>query len=131
MASSAYNFKTYVTHLTWLNMSILEVPAIVVKKLGGVSKQRWICTANKTVSWQCGLVALGKGKAYINLNKKLLKEMEVKEGDEVSVSLKIDESEYGMKMSAELKELLSQDKEGKKRYDGLVPGKQRFELLKI
>ena len=126
MASSSVNFKTHIAHLDWLNMSIIELSASVVKKLGGVSKQRWICTANKTVSWQCGLVALGEGKAYINLNKKLLKEMEAKEGDEISVSLKKDESEYGMTMSVELKELLKQDKEAKKRYETLVPGKQRY-----
>ncbi|HEY5823855.1 MAG TPA: YdeI/OmpD-associated family protein [Cyclobacteriaceae bacterium] len=126
MASTAVNFKTHVAHLDWLNMSIIELSAAVVKKLGGVSKQRWVCTVNKTVSWQCGLVALGEGKAYINLNKKLLKEMKAKEGDEISVSLKKDESEYGMTMSVELKELLRQDKEGKKRYEALVPGKQRY-----
>jgi uncharacterized protein YdeI (YjbR/CyaY-like superfamily) len=126
MASSAFNFKTHIAHLDWLNMSIIELSAAVVKKLGGVSKQRWICTVNKTVSWQCGLVALREGKAYINLNKKLLKEMKAKEGDEISVSLKKDESEYGMTMSIELKELLRQDNEGKKRYEALVPGKQRY-----
>jgi len=71
-------------------------------------------------------LSLGEGKAYINLNKKLLKEMEAKEGDEISVSLKKDESEYGMTMSVELKELLKQDKEAKKRYETLVPGKQRY-----
>ena len=52
--------------------------------------------------------------------------MNAKEGDEINVSLKKDESEYGMKMSAELKEVISQDKEAKKRYEGLVPGKQRY-----
>lgn len=126
MAASSVNFNTHIAHLSWLNMSIIELSAAVVKKLGGVSRQRWVCTVNKTVSWQCGLVALGEGKAYINLNKKLLKELKANEGDEISVSLKKDESEYGMTMSAELKELLSQDKEGKKRYDTLVPGKQRY-----
>jgi len=125
MASSV-NFKTHIAHLGWLNMSMIEISPAIVKKLGGVSKQRWVCTVNKTVTWQCGLVALGEGKAYINLNKKLLKEMNAMEGDEISVSLKKDESEYGMTMSAELKELLHQDKEGKKRYEALVPGKQRY-----
>jgi len=123
---ASLNFKSHVSRLEWMNLNIIEIPATIVKKAGGISKQRWICTVNKTTSWQCGLVALGEGKAYINLNKKLLKEMNAKEGDEINVSLKKDESEYGMKMSAELKELLSQDKEGKKRYEALVPGKQRY-----
>src|SRR6478609_11815800 len=123
---ASLNFKSHVSRLEWMNLNIIEIPSTIVKKAGGVSKQRWICTVNKIITWQCGLVALGEGKAYINLNKKLLKEMKAKEGDEISVSLKKDESEYGMKMSAELKELLRQDKEGKKRYEGLVPGKQRY-----
>jgi hypothetical protein len=71
-------------------------------------------------------VALGKGKAYISLNKKIVKQANLESDDAVTVSLAPDQSKYGMEMSKELKELLNQDLEGKKRFDGLVGGKQRY-----
>jgi len=131
MANESIKFKTHITHLDSLNMSIIEVAAPVVKKMGGISKQRWVCTVNQSTTWQCGLVAYKKGMAYIILNKKLLKELKAKEGDEITVSLKKDESKYGMEMPAELKTLLSQDKEGSKRYHALVAGKQRYIIYYI
>jgi uncharacterized protein YdeI (YjbR/CyaY-like superfamily) len=128
---ASLHFKTKIAHLSWLRMSIIEVPAVIVKKAGGMSKQRWICTVNKKTSWPCGLVALGEGNAYITLNKKLLKEMGAAEGDEVTVSLKKDESKYGMEMPPELKALLSQDKEGSKRYEKITPGMQRYVIYYV
>jgi len=112
-------------HLASLNMYYVDVPATIVKKLGGITKQRLLCTI-KSVTWQCGLVALGKGKGYINLNKKLIKQLDIKEGDIFTASLQQDESKYGMTMPEELSELLKQDKEGSKRYHALVAGKQRY-----
>ena len=130
MITSQISFKTSMVHLDSLRIYYLEVPAVIVTKLGGISKQRLICTT-KSVSWQCGLVALGKGKGYISLNKKLIKQLDIKEGDTVTASLKKDESKYGMEMPEELKELLNQDKEGNKRYHAIVPGKQRYIIYYI
>jgi len=107
-------------------MTAIEVPMEIVKKLGGIKNQRLQCTVNKTITWQCGLVAHKKGSAYISLNKKLLKEMKAGVGTEVQVSLEKDTSTYGMTMSVELKTLLKQDKEGNRRFHLLPPGKQRY-----
>ena len=104
----------------------LEVPPEVIQQLGGKLKQRLRCTLNNTLTFQCGLVALGQGAAYISLNSKRMKEARVKLGDEVSVSLQPDESEYGMEVPEELAELLRQDDEGLHRFRLLTPGKQRY-----
>ena len=130
MIASEISFKTSIAYLDSLRMYYLEVPAVIVTKLGGINKQRLLCTI-KSVTWQCGLVALGKGKGYISLNKKLIKQLDIKEGDTLTASLKKDESKYGMKMPEELKELLNQDQEGNKRYHALVPGKQRYIIYYI
>ncbi|MEO5905525.1 MAG: YdeI/OmpD-associated family protein, partial [Saprospiraceae bacterium] len=47
------------------------------------------------------------------------------EGSKINVSLKKDESEYGLPFPEELKELLDQDKEGNRLFHALTPGKQR------
>lgn len=123
---SAVAFTTTIGYLEGLKLTHIIVPASVVKKIGGLSKQRLLCTVNKTLTWQCGLVALAGGRAYIALNKKLLSQLKVKIGDSISASLAMDKSKYGMEMPDELRELLDQDKEGSKRFHGIAPGKQRY-----
>lgn len=108
-----------------LGVSILEVPADIVKKAGGPGKQRFICTVNKAETFPCGLMAYGTGMAYITFNKARMKKLKLKEGDTVDVTLVPDESEFGMPMCDELKELLEQDPEGDARFRMLTPGKQR------
>ncbi len=123
---SPIKFTTRVQPLEHLKMTFIEVPKEIVVKLGGVMNQRLQCTVNKTVTWQCGLVAYKKGSGYISLNKKILKELNAGVGTEVDVSLMKDTSKYGMTMSEELKSLLKQDKEGSRRFHLLAPGKQRY-----
>jgi hypothetical protein len=118
-------FKSKVKKLEHLSGHYLEVPATVVKKVGGISKQRWICTIG-SLSWQCGLVAHKLGSAYILLNQKLMKKGGLKEGATVDVELKKDQSKFGMTVPKELSELFAQDKEGKARFEALVPGKRRY-----
>ncbi len=120
----------YTSHIGKLEhlvgMRYVEVPAEIVKKLGGKFNVRLLCTVNRAITFQCGIVALGKGRGYISFNLKRMKEICVKDGDEVEVSLKPDPSKYGMEVPEELKELFRQDREGKKRFDLLSPGKQRY-----
>lgn len=119
-------FKTLIGVLKHLpGMHYLEVPARIVKELGGL-KVRLVCTVNKKLSFQCGMVAHGAGKAYISITKKRLKELHLGEGSEAAVELKVDRSKYGMKMSEELKIILQQDVEGNERFHKLTLGKQRY-----
>ncbi len=106
-------------------MHYLEVPATVVKKLGGKLPIRLICTVNGAVSFNCGIVTLGEGKGYITINKARLKQLGVSKGDVVEVALTKDESEYGMEVPEELTELLQQDPEGEAKFMALTKGKQR------
>ncbi|HNS12398.1 MAG TPA: YdeI/OmpD-associated family protein [Bacteroidia bacterium] len=111
-----------------VSMRYLEVPPKVIKKLGGTFKVRLLCTVNKKITFQGGLVALGNGSGYVSFNLKRMKEIGVKDGEVVQVILRPDPSKYGMEVPLELAELFRQDKEGKKRFDGLSPGKQRYVL---
>lgn len=125
--SSSIQFNTYINRLDYLqSMHYLEVPAEIILQLGGKLKIRLLCTVNNSLTFQCGLVALGNGNAYISINSKRMKQLKVKAGDEVKVALQLDESEYGMEMPEELAELLKQDEEGMERFSLLPPGKQRY-----
>lgn len=122
------SFKTHIDKLSYLRTFYLEIPETVVKKIGGIGKQRLYCEVNKKITFQCGLIALGEGKAYVSINSKRMKEIGVECGDHVSVTLTADTSEYGIDIPEELAELFKQDPEGKKRFDMLTPGKQRYIL---
>lgn len=120
-------FKTRIAMLRHLpGMHYIEVPKQVVDSLGGIARVRLICSVNKRISFQCGLVALGQGRAYISITKKRMKDLGVSLGDQVTVVLKPDKSKYGMPMPPELKEVLAQDEQGKLRFEKLTPGRQRY-----
>ena len=121
-------FDTVINRLRHLNMCYLEVPKNIVQRLGGKISARLLCTVNGSLTYQCGLVALGEGRAYISINSKRMKQLGVKLGDGVSVTLKKDDSKYGMEVPAELSELLRQDDEGRERFSKLSPGKQRYTI---
>ncbi len=121
------SFQTHIDKLDYLKTFYLEIPASVVKKLGGfTAKVRLLCEVNKTVGFQCGLMALGDGKAYISISSKRMKEAGADYGDMVQVTLREDQSEYGAEMPEELDELFRQDAEGKRRFDLLTAGKKRY-----
>ncbi len=121
-------FKTHIDILKYLKTSYLEIPEDVVKKIGGIGKQRLICEVNKSITFQCGLMALQEGKAYISINAKRMKELKVGLGDTVQVVLTIDDSEYGVEVAEEIAEIFKQDIEAKDRFDKLKPGMQRYIL---
>lgn len=120
-------YKTKIYKLEHLvGMHYFEVPPDIIDKLGGKFKMHLLCTVNGKLTFQGGLVALGNGSGYISINMSHLKKLGVKFKDTVTITLKKDESEYGMTLSDELKELLEQDDEGMRRFKMLTPGKQRY-----
>lgn len=108
-------------------MHYLEVPQDVVQTLGTLNI-RLFCTVNAHLKFQCGLMALGEGRAYISISKKRMQQLGVKLHDEVTVTLEKDDSTYGTEVPAEMEELLQQDKEGNRRFLLLKPGMQRYML---
>lgn len=127
LMNESITFTSRIHQLDYLmNVRYLEVTQDIIEKLGGSLKVRLVCTVNDSVTFQCGLMALSGGNAYITLNKKYLKKLGVELGDEVYVKLVKDESKYGMEMSSELSEWLTQDPDAKKKFDELSPGKQRY-----
>ena len=121
-------FNTHIGLLQHLpGMHYLEVPQEVVQELATLNI-RLICTVSGKIKFQCGLLALGEGKAYISISKKRMQELEVKLHDTVAVTLEKDESQYGTQVPAEMEELLQQDEEGNRRFQLLKPSVQRYVL---
>ena len=87
--------------------------------------RRVVCVLNEKSEWQCALLPRGDGSFLITVNKKLQTTLSIKPGSSVRVSLRPDESEYGLPMPEELAELLAQDAEGHRLMHALTPGKLR------
>ncbi len=119
-------FRTHIHRLERLNnMTYLEIPKTVVEQLGRMNI-RLLCTVNGSLTFQCGLMALGEGRAYISINAARMKKLGLRFGDEVTVSLQEDKSKYGVEVCEEFAELLRQDEEGNRRFHLLKPGMQRY-----
>ena len=122
-----WELETHIGKLDYLlGVNYIYVPESMVEALGGLKGGRLVCTLNHKISFQCGLVSLGDGAAYVTVNKSRMKQLKLQTGDQVHAQFKKDDSEYGIDMSEELQELLHQDIEGKERFDALSPGMQRY-----
>ena len=88
-------------------------------------QKRLLCTVNELAAYPSAILTLKEGYAYINLNKERLKEGNLKVGSKIAVILEADNSEYGMPMPAELKEIFAQDQEVNTYFHKLTPGVQR------
>lgn len=119
------SFKSNIEHLPKLKLHHVVVPSNIVDNVGGIGT-RLMVSINKHKPFHGGMVALGEGAAYITVNKSRMREFGVDLGDEVSVTLELDQSKYGMEMPEELETLLEQDEEGALRFENITPGQQRY-----
>ncbi|MBC7390145.1 MAG: DUF1905 domain-containing protein [Opitutaceae bacterium] len=104
----------------------LVVPvSIALPYISDDGDRRVVCTLNNQTEFQCALMHKGDGNFFININKKIRDSLKLKLATQVSVSLRKDESEYGLPMPDELNETLLQDEDGHEIFHALSPGKQR------
>jgi hypothetical protein len=101
------------------------VPDDVAREYIETDQRRVICTLNDEQTLHAGLMPLGDGRWFINVNKEARKKLGVDFGDEVHVALQPDTSEFGMEVSEEFREVLLQDPDAEKFFRALTPGKQR------
>jgi hypothetical protein len=105
--------------------SHVRVPALIAGKLASGRDRRITCTLNEVETFQCALLPFGSGQFVISVNKTLRSRLKLDMGDDVRVTLRKDESTYGLPLPEELAEVLAQDKEGDTLFHALTRGKQR------
>ncbi len=107
----------------WSN--ILPVTNSVAEQLIEGKDRRIICRIEGIRPFHCALLPDGNGSWYILLNNKRKKELGLMEGEEISIELEKDRSEYGMEMPIELREVLDQDEHADMLFHKLTPGRMR------
>lgn len=100
------------------------VPSDIAEKFVEGKNRRVICTINGEVTLHCALMP-NKETWFIMLNKSIQKKLKTPLNSEIQVRIIRDESEYGMPMPDEFREVLDQDQEADKYFHMLTPGKQR------
>ena len=122
---------TFTAIITFMDDSALYgghviVPAAIAERLTeDVPDRRLIATLNDREEFHCALQPKGDGTCFIHVNKDRQKKLGLGIGDEVRVSLRPDDSRYGMAVPEEFAVLIEQDPEGDRCFHLLTIGKQR------
>lgn len=88
------------------------------------NNRRVICTLNDTISMHCALMP-NKENWFVMLNKQVFKKLNLPLNSVIEIKMIKDESEYGMPMPDEFREVLDQDPDADVYFHNLTPGKQR------
>lgn len=138
METPLATYTSIVLRLHYLNYVVIEVPPHILDQLPGRFEkgnynQRLVIRLDGKATWQCGILAMGEsatvaGSGCITVNAARLKEIGKNEGDEVSVELFRDASEYGVEVAEEVIEYWAQDDEAYRRFSLLKPSMQRYIL---
>ena len=112
-----FNTKLWTWHI--------KVPNAIARQFLEMGDKRVVCHLNDAFEFQCAIMAAGDGVYFINLNKKIRTDLNLKDGTKIKVRLEKDESEYGLPFPDEFKEVLAQDKKANGFFKQLTPGKQR------
>ena len=109
------------------------VPSTIATKFVDGNDRRVICTVNDTITFHCALMPRGEIN-YILANSSLRKKLMIEQGDEVTIAVEKDTSDYGFPMPESFQTLLEQDMEGNQIFHSLTKGKQRsliYLVLKV
>ncbi len=118
-------FTSYLDYLPKLKLTHITVPAEIVDKVGGIGT-RLMISINGNEPFHGGMVAKGEGTAYITVNKARKKKWSLNENEELTITIELDHSKYGVPVSEEFEALLEQDREGAGLFEQLAPSEQRY-----
>lgn len=89
------------------------------------NNRRVVCKVNGEVKYHCAIHGDGMGGYRIMLNRERCKKLGLVRGETLHVELEKDNSEYGMEMSEELREVLDQHPEADRIFHDFTKGMQR------
>ena len=110
------NNKTYDHHL--------HIPKEIGDLFVDEENRRVICTFSNRLKIQSGLMPYPEGY-FILLNRKRSEELNLIEGDFITISIEKDHSKYGMPLPEELEAILEEDTQFESHFEKLTQGKQR------
>jgi hypothetical protein len=123
MSDNTAHFTTIVGDETWGHC--LFIPPIYAEQFRAEDgSRRVVVVLNDTLTLHAAIMPHGSGWV-ISMNKPNLKKLGLKVGSSVQVSMRQDDSAFGLPMPEEFWEVLEQDPLAKRYFDGLTAGKKR------
>ncbi|PPK85651.1 uncharacterized protein DUF1905 [Neolewinella xylanilytica] len=110
---------------------LIPAPAIVDILAREKNANRVICRINDEGEVHVGLMHDGQGGYFMTVNQQLCKQYGLEVGDEVQLEFRPDDSEYGIPVPKEARELWDLDPEARTVFHQLTPGQQRGLLYLI
>ncbi len=86
--------------------------------------KRALCLIDKT-AFHCAFMPKKEGGYFINLGASICKQFSLKEGDEITLTFREDNSEFQFEMPEEFSEVLCQDPDADAVFQGLTDGNKR------
>jgi len=102
----------------------LPIPIAIAEKYIDGNNRRIKCTFIDHSTIQTALMP-STDYWFIMVNVTLRNKLNLSVGDEVTISIEKDHTEYGMEIPESFIVLMDQDAEGKAHFDNLTPGKKR------
>ncbi len=108
-----------------MGMLAVNLDDTLVKPFIKSGTNRVIATINNTNAIHCALRKNKEGEFYITIGAKMCKELNIKNGSLIDITLKKDTSELQFEIPIEFEEVLKQDADAKKILDNLTDGNKR------
>jgi hypothetical protein len=103
----------------------LRIPTEVAAYFIDGGTKRVVCRLQDSLDYHCGILHDGSGGYIVSVNGARRKSLKLEVGQIVDVALEVDNSEYGMPMSEEFREVMDQDNRAFSFFEKLTAGKQR------
>jgi hypothetical protein len=103
----------------------IPVPKNVVDKFFKANIKRFICEIDGSHSFSCAFMPMGNNEYFILMNKPTVKKLKLKLGQNLSIKLAEDKSEFGMPICEELEVMLTEDPDFDHQFRALTPGTRR------
>lgn len=119
-------FKSFVSNFNsklWGHHII--VPQSITEHFIDGDNRRVIVKINGSAKLRSALMPINKVESFILINKEVRTKLGLSQGDEVTIEIEKDHSEFGMDVPEELSVLLDQEPEANNFFEELTPGKQR------
>lgn len=124
--SDSYSFSGRLSHSdNKLWGAHIIVPDAITQVFLAQGVKRVVCILAEQHEYQCALLPKGDGRYLVMVNKKLRDTLRLRDGTPVAVTLRRDDSEYGLPMPEEFAAILEDDAEGCDLFEALTPGKKR------
>ena len=98
----------------------LKIDAEIVNQFKNKRQTRFLCTLEKSLTFQCGLNHFGDGNFFIILSTKNLQKTNKKLGDKINYELNEDPNPLGVEMPEVLNAIFEQDENIKVIFESLT-----------